>query len=110
MKTFRDKKNTELTLEKEISTETSLINHVHNLNNLKEKKHSFQVNHTQLAKGIASLMLIYSPLFIRLFHDINYKSKICPIMIFYLFYFIIRHIQRSYKMKGLINIVFHYFN
>ena len=31
-------------------------------------------------------------------------------MIFYLFYFIIRHIQRSYKMKGLINIVFHYFN
>ena len=55
-------------------------------------------------------LLIYSPLFVRLFQDINYKNKILPFTTFYFFYFIIRYIQHSYKFRGiLINILFHYF-
>ena len=55
-------------------------------------------------------LLIYSPLFIRLFQVTDYKNKIVPFMIFYFFYFIIKIIQLSFEFKGMINIFFHYFN
>ena len=55
-------------------------------------------------------LLIYSPLFIRLIQNINYKKKIIPILFFYSFYSIIKAIQQSYKIKGMKTIVFDYFN
>lgn len=55
-------------------------------------------------------LLIYSPMFIRLFQDINYKSKIFPFLIFYFFYSIIKTFQYFYKIKGFEKIFFDYFN
>ena len=54
-------------------------------------------------------LLIYSPLFIRLFQNINYKNKIIPILMFYFSYFVIRNIELSFKLEGLKSIFFHYF-
>ena len=54
-------------------------------------------------------LLIYSPLFIRLFQNINYKKKFFPILIFCAFYCTMRKIGTSFKFKGQINIIFHYF-
>ena len=55
-------------------------------------------------------LLIYSPMFIRLFQDISYKSKIFPFIIFYFSYSIIKTFQYFYKIKGLEKIFFDYFN
>ena len=55
-------------------------------------------------------LLVYAPLFIRLFKELNYKSKIYPVMIFYLFYFIIKTIREYLSLPGIINIFFHYFD
>ena len=55
-------------------------------------------------------LLIYSPLFIRLFQDIDYKRKIVPFMLFYFFYFIIKIIQLSFEVKGIVSILFDYFS
>ena len=54
-------------------------------------------------------LLIYSPMFIRLFQNINYKNKIFPFIIFYFFYSIIKTFQHFYKIKGLEKIFFDYF-
>ena len=55
-------------------------------------------------------LLIYSPLFIRIFQESNYKHKIFPILVFYCIYSIIKFINNSFHFKGLINIVFDYFS
>lgn len=55
-------------------------------------------------------LLIYSPLFIKLFQDSDYKRKIFSFMVFYFFYFSIKIIQISFEFKGMINIFFHYFS
>ena len=55
-------------------------------------------------------LLIYSPLFVRLFQDINYKSKIFPILYFYFFYLITKIIHNSFEFKGIKKIFFHYFD
>ena len=54
-------------------------------------------------------LLIYSPLFVRLFQDINYKNKFIPIMIFYFIYLIIKLIKTWVKFGGMITILFDYF-
>ena len=46
----------ELSYEKAIITETTLIN---NTNKINTKRQSFLITHTQIAKGIACLMLLY---------------------------------------------------
>ena len=46
--------------EREIYNETTLMNKICDL---KPKTQAFQFNHTQIAKGIASLMLLYHHLF-----------------------------------------------
>ena len=54
-------------------------------------------------------LLIYSPLFIRLFQNVNYKKKFIPIIVFYLIYSTVKIIKISFKFEGMINIIFHYF-
>ena len=53
-------------------------------------------------------LLVYAPLFIRLFKDISYKNKFIPILIFYLICFIIRIIKNYIKITGNIIIIFLY--
>ena len=56
-------------------------------------------------------LLVYSPLFVRLFKESKYKDKIFPIFIFYFLYSVIKFIKNSFKFQGLIiNIAFDYFN
>ena len=46
----------DLTYEKDFNTKTKFI---HNLNDIKNLKQSFTIQHTQIAKGITCLMLLY---------------------------------------------------
>ena len=55
------------------------------------------------------VLLIYAPLFIRLFQEANYKYKIYPILVFYFFCFLYRIIRINFHFNGNINILFHYF-
>ena len=54
-------------------------------------------------------LLVYSPLLISLFKEVNYKKKIYPILIFYFFYSTIKFIKNNFKIKGLLLIFFDYF-
>ena len=55
------------------------------------------------------VLLVYAPLFTRLFNESNYKNKIFPILIFYLIYSIIRIIKYFIISDGLVKIIFMYF-